>query len=182
MLRAANTGVSAVIDAVGVDAGPFKVGQRIAVSPSRPCGACRYCHQGLPNHCLNMRFYGSAMPFPHIQGAFRQSLVIETHQAHVLADRGPERVSPFCVPMMIPNMATGLAAIALGARGPSSAVAIPTAAATEMRAAHSVAGPGWLATARQLRDTATPTFAIQDSVPSDEVKVRLDPSRLFGRS
>lgn len=33
-----------------------------------------------------------------------------------------------------------------------------------------------------LRDTATPTFAIQDSVPSDEVKVRLDPSRLFGRS
>ncbi|MCS3512569.1 L-idonate 5-dehydrogenase [Pseudomonas grimontii] len=78
--------VSAVIDAVGADAGLFKVGQRIAVSPSRPCGACRYCHQGLPNHCLNMRFYGSAMPFPHIQGAFRQSLVIETHQAHVLAD------------------------------------------------------------------------------------------------
>ena len=33
-----------------------------------------------------------------------------------------------------------------------------------------------------LRDTATPTFAIQDSVASDEVKVRLDPSRLFGRS
>ncbi|NVZ21184.1 L-idonate 5-dehydrogenase [Pseudomonas costantinii] len=78
--------VSAVIDAVGSDAGPFKVGQRIAVSPSRPCGGCRYCHQGLPNHCLNMRFYGSAMPFPHIQGAFRQSLVIETHQAHLLAD------------------------------------------------------------------------------------------------
>ena len=78
--------VSAVIDAVGADAGRFKVGQRIAVSPSRPCGACRYCHQGLPNHCLDMRFYGSAMPFPHIQGAFRQRLVIETHQAHVLAD------------------------------------------------------------------------------------------------
>ena len=32
-----------------------------------------------------------------------------------------------------------------------------------------------------LRDTSTPAFAIQDSVPSDEVKVRLDPSRLFGR-
>ena len=78
--------VSAVIDAVGSDAGRFKVGQRIAVSPSRPCGACRYCHQGLPNHCLDMRFYGSAMPFPHVQGAFRQSLVIETHQAHLLAD------------------------------------------------------------------------------------------------
>ncbi len=54
-------------------------------------------------------------------------LTMET-QAHVLADRGPDRVSPFCVPMMIPNMATGLAAIALGARGPSTAVATACAA------------------------------------------------------
>ncbi len=49
-------------------------------------------------------------------------------QAHVLADKGPGRVSPFTVPMMIPNMATGLAAIALGAKGPSSAVATACAA------------------------------------------------------
>ncbi len=54
-------------------------------------------------------------------------LMMET-QAQVLADRGPDRVSPFCVPMMIPNMATGLAAIALGAKGPSSAVATACAA------------------------------------------------------
>ena len=54
-------------------------------------------------------------------------LMMET-QAHVLADRGPDRVSPFCVPMMIPNMATGLAAIALRAKGPSSAVATACAA------------------------------------------------------
>lgn len=32
-----------------------------------------------------------------------------------------------------------------------------------------------------LRDTANPAFAIKDTVPSEEVKVRLDPSRLFGR-
>jgi len=54
-------------------------------------------------------------------------LMMET-QAQVLNDRGPDRVSPFCVPMMIPNMATGLTAIALGARGPSSAVATACAA------------------------------------------------------
>ena len=54
-------------------------------------------------------------------------LMMET-QAHVLNDRGPDRVSPFCVPMMIPNMATGLAAIAIGAKGPSSAVATACAA------------------------------------------------------
>lgn len=54
-------------------------------------------------------------------------LMMET-QAQVLNDRGPDRVTPFCVPMMIPNMATGLTAIALGARGPSTAVATACAA------------------------------------------------------
>ena len=54
-------------------------------------------------------------------------LTMET-QAHVLADKGPGRVSPFTVPMMIPNMATGLTAIALGAKGPSSAIATACAA------------------------------------------------------
>ena len=37
-------------------------------------------------------------------------------QAQILSHKGPKRVSPFTVPMMIPNMATGLAAIALGAK------------------------------------------------------------------
>ena len=55
-------------------------GDLVAINPSRPCGACGYCLEGTPNHCLNMRFYGSAMPFPHIQGAFRQSLVAEATQ------------------------------------------------------------------------------------------------------
>ena len=54
-------------------------------------------------------------------------LTMET-QAHVLKDKAPGRVSPFTVPMMIPNMATGLAAIALGAKGPSSAIATACAA------------------------------------------------------
>ncbi len=54
-------------------------------------------------------------------------LTMET-QAQVLNNKGPGRVSPFTVPMMIPNMATGLTAIALGAKGPSSAVATACAA------------------------------------------------------
>ena len=54
-------------------------------------------------------------------------LTMET-QAQVLNNKGPGRVSPFTVPMMIPNMATGLTAIALGAKGPSSAVSTACAA------------------------------------------------------
>lgn len=72
--------VSAFVDEIGVGVTGFAPGQLVAVSPSRPCGSCRYCLEGLPNQCLNMRFYGSAMPFPHIQGAFRESLVADAAQ------------------------------------------------------------------------------------------------------
>lgn len=72
--------VSAFVDAIGPGVSGFEIGQLVAVSPSRPCGHCRYCLEGLPNQCLNMRFYGSAMPFPHVQGAFRESLVADAIQ------------------------------------------------------------------------------------------------------
>ena len=58
--------VSGVVEAVGSEAAGFEVGQRIAISPSRPCGLCRFCQQGLHNHCMDMRFYGSAMPLVSI--------------------------------------------------------------------------------------------------------------------
>ncbi len=72
--------VSAYVEDCGPGVTGFQRGQLVAVSPSRPCGACRFCLEGLPNQCLNMRFYGSAMPFPHIQGAFRESLVADATQ------------------------------------------------------------------------------------------------------
>jgi L-idonate 5-dehydrogenase len=78
--------ISGVVEEVGAEVNSFTPGQRIAISPSRPCGMCRFCQLGQHNHCLAMRFYGSAMPFPHIQGAFRDSLVIEQSQAHAVAD------------------------------------------------------------------------------------------------
>jgi L-idonate 5-dehydrogenase len=78
--------VAGVIEEVGSQVQGFGPGDRIAVSPSRPCGLCRYCQQGLHNHCLDMRYYGSAMRTPHVQGAFRKELVVETSQAYKLAD------------------------------------------------------------------------------------------------
>ena len=79
-------------------------------------------HAGLVIDASNAQRIGVAI------GSGVGGLLMMESQAHVLADRGPDRVSPFCVPMMIPNMATGLAAIALGAKGPSSAVATACAA------------------------------------------------------
>ncbi len=78
--------VSGIVHSVGAQVQGLRAGQRIAISPSRPCGHCRFCQLGQHNHCLNMRFYGSAMPFPHIQGAFSEFIVIESHQAHAIGD------------------------------------------------------------------------------------------------
>lgn len=75
--------VAGHIDAVGPDVSDLKRGQLVAVSPSRPCRTCRFCAEGYFNECLNMRFYGSAMPFPHIQGAFREYLVADAAQCAV---------------------------------------------------------------------------------------------------
>lgn len=44
-------------------------------------------------------------------------------QAEILRDRGPDRISPFLVPMMISDSAAGMLAIRLGARGPNMALA-----------------------------------------------------------
>lgn len=49
-------------------------GQLVALSPSRPCGTCEYCREGLERHCLSMRFNGSAMRLPHEDGFFRNRL------------------------------------------------------------------------------------------------------------
>lgn len=44
-------------------------------------------------------------------------------QAEVMRERGPDRVSPFLVPMMISDSAPGMLAIRCGARGPNMALA-----------------------------------------------------------
>ncbi len=40
-------------------------------------------------------------------------------QHRILLERGPRKVSPFLIPALIPNLAGGIIAIALGARGPN---------------------------------------------------------------
>jgi 3-oxoacyl-[acyl-carrier-protein] synthase II len=47
-------------------------------------------------------------------------LIVE--QQEVLSEKGPRRVSPFLITQMLPDTATGLVAIALGARGPNFAI------------------------------------------------------------
>src|SRR2546425_11642085 len=54
------------------------------------------------------------------------SSLLDAHKA--LLERGPDRVSPFFIPMLIINMASGLVSMRFGAKGPNSSVV--TACAT----------------------------------------------------
>jgi L-idonate 5-dehydrogenase len=107
--------VSATVEAIGPDVSGLDVGQLVAVSPSRPCRHCRYCLEGLPNQCLNMRFYGSAMPFPHIQGAFREQLVADAIQC-VVADGLTPGEAAMAEPLSVALHATKRAGDLLGKR------------------------------------------------------------------
>lgn len=163
--------VSGTIAATGAKVRSVKVGQLVAVDPGIACGTCRYCQVGLQNQCLDMRFFGSAMRFPHVQGAFRQSLTIGERQARALPATVTASQAAFAEPLAVALHAMTRAGSLLGKRvlvtgsGPIGALAVaaarmtgaaeivavdvakaPLAAALKMGADHAIdasADPDW---------------------------------------
>ncbi|WP_425903646.1 L-idonate 5-dehydrogenase [Agrobacterium radiobacter] len=127
--------VAGTIKALGEGVSGLAVGDRVAVSPSRPCNHCEFCLKGQQNQCLNMRFYGSAMPMPHIQGAFRQHLVAEAYQCHKVRDgvsiHEAAMAEPFAVTLHGVNRAGALTdkRVLVTGCGPIGALAIIAARA-----------------------------------------------------
>lgn len=57
-------------------------------------------------------------------------LQILEQTSKVLEEKGPRRVTPFFIPMMIGNMAAGMISIFLGAKGPNASISTACAAGT----------------------------------------------------
>jgi len=106
--------VAGVIEEVGCAVSGFAVGERIAICPSHPCGLCQYCQLGLQNHCLDMRYFGSAMRMPHVQGAFRREIVVGVRQAHHLADGVSDAEGAMAEPLAVALHAVNRAGPLLG--------------------------------------------------------------------
>lgn len=125
--------VAGTVVAVGEAVGRVKPGDRVAVNPSRPCGRCRYCLEGLPNQCLDMRFYGSAMRDPHVEGAFRTLLVCDAVQCEPVAPGVPLQHAALAEPFSVGLHAVSRAGPLLGRRvlvsgcGPIGALAVAAA-------------------------------------------------------
>jgi L-idonate 5-dehydrogenase len=122
--------VAGMIEEVGSAVSGFAPGERIAISPSLPCGICRYCQEGLQNHCLDMRYFGSAMRTPHVQGAFRREIVVEKGQAYKLADTVSDEEGAMAEPLAVALHAVRRAGPLLGKNvlvtgcGPIGALAV----------------------------------------------------------
>lgn len=160
--------VAGVVDAVGEAVAAVRPGDRVAVSPSRPCGQCRYCAEGRQNHCLDMKFYGSAMRFPHVQGAFRQMLVAAESQCHKVGDHVTAAEAAMAEPLAVCLHAARRAGPLLGKRvlvtgsgpiGVLSIVAARRAGAAEIVATDIAAGP--LAAAKAVGADRTANMAAE---------------------
>ena len=154
--------VAGTVAAVAPDVTTVKIGDRVAVNPSRPCGTCRYCLEGLPNQCLDMRFYGSAMRTPHIQGAFRNVLLCNASQCVKVAEGVPMSLAALAEPFSVGLHGVSRAGSLLGKRvlvsgcGPIGALAVAAArvhGAAEVVATDVVDEP--LAVARALGASLT---------------------------
>src|SRR3954447_7342590 len=62
--------ISGEVVEIAGSAANLKLGDRVAVNPSRWCGHCVACRQGRQNLCENIYFMGSASKTPHMQGGF----------------------------------------------------------------------------------------------------------------
>ncbi len=108
--------IAGEVAALGEGVTGLAVGDGVAVNPSLPCGTCRYCLEGRANHCLDMRFYGSAMRMPHIHGGFRELLVCEAVQAVKLPPGMELRRAAFAEPLAVCLHAAKQAGNLMGAR------------------------------------------------------------------
>ena len=122
--------IAGTVAEVGSQVSHLSAGMRVAVNPSQPCGTCRYCREGRANQCLDMRFMGSAMRVPHVQGGFRQSVTITADQAIPIPPRMTMAEAAMAEPLAVCLHAARQGPSLLGAKvlvtgcGPIGALAI----------------------------------------------------------
>ena len=122
--------VAGEVSALGAGVLDLAVGDKVAINPSLPCLGCRFCLSGQANQCLEMRFYGSAMRWPHVQGGFRETLVCEASQAVRVPPALPLSIAAFAEPLAVCLHAAAQAGPLLGRRvlvtgcGPIGALSI----------------------------------------------------------
>lgn len=74
------------IVAVGAGVEDSRVGERVAIDPSRPCGKCRMCRAGRYNLCPEMVYFGSASVVPPSEGCFAEYVTAPAQNAWTIPE------------------------------------------------------------------------------------------------
>jgi L-idonate 5-dehydrogenase len=86
---------------VGPGVQAVRPGQRVAVNPNHPCGTCPQCRAGRRNLCGQVRFFGSAARFPHIQGLFAEAFVAAEGNCFPIPDALSFRAAACAEPLAV---------------------------------------------------------------------------------
>jgi L-idonate 5-dehydrogenase len=95
----------------------LKVGDRVAVNPSRWCGTCRPCKARRLNLCDNIYFMGSASKTPHMQGGFASAFDAVPAQCVKIPDHVSFKAAALAEPLAVCLHAVGRAGSITGQRG-----------------------------------------------------------------
>ncbi|MFO7900046.1 MAG: alcohol dehydrogenase catalytic domain-containing protein [Planctomycetota bacterium] len=101
---------AAVVAEVGEGVTNVAPGDRVAVEPGIPCGACRPCRDGRPNICPNVRFLGT----PPIQGAMRETLLTVAENVEPIPGDLDFAAAALCEPLGVGIHAARLADVQPG--------------------------------------------------------------------
>jgi L-idonate 5-dehydrogenase len=101
---------------IGEGVTKVRTGQRVAVNPTRACLHCRYCLSGHSNLCRNVRFYGSAARFPHVQGGFADLFIASEDQCLLIPDSLSYPAAACAEPLAVTLHAVARAGSLLGRR------------------------------------------------------------------
>ncbi len=105
-----------IVEIAGAAPG-LKVGDRVAVNPSRWCGHCGYCREGRHNLCENIFFMGSASKTPHMQGGFASTFDATPAQCVVVPPETPFAAAALAEPLAVCLHAVKRAGDVAGKRG-----------------------------------------------------------------
>ena len=149
-----------VVEAVGEDVDPSRVGQRVSIEPGVPCRACEQCLAGRYNLCPDMVFHAT----PPVDGSLAELVAIHHAFAHPVPDSVSDLEAALCEPLSVGVWACRKGAVGPGSRvlvtgaGPIGLVCVQVArAAGASEVVVADVNPDRLAVARELGATGTVT-------------------------
>lgn len=107
--------VIATVREVGPEVTRVKVGDRIVVEPTLPCGQCKTCNNGNSNVCENLQFFGCG----YEQGGMAEFFTIPEGRVHVVPESFSTEEASLIEPLATPAHAVRLSG---GVEGKSVAI------------------------------------------------------------